>query len=207
MNVREQKNFFEELKMKLPMIENAKRYMGLYVVDFGGHSAVGFTALEVAELLESEKFANIKVFKIHNARPDGTMELVGVPNATFGLEAGMFFYAGDETAARDDFKRLTDIAVTSAAPSRAKVHLAQLSDHEFVTALIYPAEYDEQFSRWLLENNYMTDGAADGGTAAVQRYYDASKDILDQRQLFAADSFEQLCGEELLAATRRAMVR
>jgi hypothetical protein len=201
------KNFFEELNMKLPVIGNAKRYTGLYVVDFGGHSAVGFTALEVAELLESEKFADIKVFRIHHARPDGTMELVGVPNATFELEAGMFFYAGDEAAARNDFKHLTDIAVTSAAPSRAKVHLARLSDNEFVTALIYPAEYDDQFSRWLLENNYMTDGAADGGTAAVQRYYDAPKDILDQRQLFAADSFEQLYGEALLAATRRVMVR
>ncbi|MGH2272333.1 hypothetical protein ACQ9LF_11085 [Anaerohalosphaeraceae bacterium U12dextr] len=193
--------------MKLPVIDNTKRYVGLYVVDFGGHSAVGFTALEVAELLESEQFADIKVYKIHNAYPDGTMELVGVPNETFELEAGMFFYAGDETTARDDFKRLTNIAVTSSAPSRAKVHLARLSDNAFVTALIYPAEYDDQFSRWLLDNRYMTQGVAEGGTGAVQRYYDIPKEILDQRQLFAADSFEQLTGVELLAATRRVMVR
>jgi hypothetical protein len=193
--------------MKIPLVQDAKRYTGLYAVDFGSQSSVGFTALEVAELLESEKFKDVKVYKIHNASPDGKMELVGVRNETFQLEAGMFFYAADEKAARDDFKRLTNLAITSAAPSRAKVHLAKLSDNEFVTALIYPAEYDDEFSRWLLDRNFRTAGAAEGGTSAVQRYYDAQKEILAQQQLWSADSFEQLTGEELLAATQRAMVR
>lgn len=193
--------------MKLPTIRDAKRYTGLYVVDFGGQSGVGFTALEVAELLESEQFRDVKVYKIHNACPDGRMELVGVRNETFQLEAGLFFYAADESTARNDFKRLTHIAVVSAAPSRAKVHLAKLSDNEFITGLIYPAEYDDEFSRWLLDNNYYTAGTAEGGTAAVQRYYDAQKEIFDQQQLWSADSFEQLTGADLLAATKRAMVR
>ncbi len=42
--------------MKLPEVKNSERYVGLYVVDFGDHSAVGFTADEVAELLDSDKF-------------------------------------------------------------------------------------------------------------------------------------------------------
>jgi hypothetical protein len=193
--------------MKLPTLQNAKRYTGLYVVDFGGQSSVGFTALEVAELLESEKFRDVKVYKIHNAYPNGRMELKGVKNETFQLEAGMFFYAADEETARDNFKRLTNIAVVCPAPSRAKVHLVKLSDTEYVTALIYPAEYDDEFARWLLDNNYRTAGAAEGGTAAVQRHYDAQKEILAQQQLWSADSFEQLTGAELLAATKRAMVR
>lgn len=193
--------------MNIPTIQNAKRYTGLYVVDFGGQSSIGFTALEVAELLESEQFRNIKVYKIHNAYPDGRMELVGVRNETFQLEAGMFFYAADEQTAHDDFKRLTDIAVAYAAPSRAKVHLAKLSDNEFVTALIYPAEYDDEFSRWLLDNNYRTSGAAEGGTAATERYYQTQKEILALQQLWAADSFEQLTSQELLAATKRVIVR
>jgi hypothetical protein len=193
--------------MKLPTIQDAKRYTGLYVVDFGGQSSVGFTALEVAELLESEQFRDVKVYKIHNAYPDGKMELKGVKNETFQLEAGMLFYAADEQTARDDFKHLINIAVTCAAPSRAKVHLAKLSDNEFVTALIYPAEYDNEFSRWLLDNNYRTTGAAEGGTSAVERYYQMQKEILAQQQLWSADSFEQLTGQELLAATKRAMVR
>jgi hypothetical protein len=193
--------------MKLPTIQNAKRYTGLYVVDFGGQSGVGFTALEVAELLESEQFRHVKVYKIHNAYPDGRMELKGVKNETFQLEAGMFFYAADEQTARKEYKQLTDIAVTSAAPSRAKVHLAKLSDNEFITALIYPAEYDNEFSRWLLDNNYRTSGAAEGGVSTVERYYQTQKETLAQQQLWAADSFEQLTGADLLAATKRAMVR
>jgi hypothetical protein len=176
-------------------------------VDFGDHSGIGFTALEVAELLESEQFADVKVFKIHNAYPDGRMELKGVRNETFQLEAGMLFYAADEQTARDDFKRLTNIAVVAAPPTRAKVHLARLSESEFVTALIYPAEHDDDFSRWLLDNNYRTAGAAEGGTGAVEQYYGAQKELLDQRQLWAANSFDQLTGDELLVATKKAVVR
>ena len=63
--------------MKLPQVQEATKYAGLYVVDFGDHSGVGFTADEVAELLDSERFADVKVYKIHRAFPDGTMELKG----------------------------------------------------------------------------------------------------------------------------------
>ena len=46
--------------MKLPEVENAQRYIGLYVVDFGEHCGVGFTAQEGAELLESDGlYANL----------------------------------------------------------------------------------------------------------------------------------------------------
>ena len=61
--------------MKLPELKKPDKYIGLYVVDFGNHSGVGFTASEVAELLESEKFKDCKVYKIHNAYPDGRLEL------------------------------------------------------------------------------------------------------------------------------------
>ncbi len=193
--------------MKLPTIQNAKRYTGLYVVYFGDHSGVGFTAPEVAELLESELFANVKVYKIHNAYPDGQMELKGVRNETFQLEAGMLFYAADEQTARKEYKQLTAVAVVSAPPARAKVYLAKLSESEFVTALIYPAEHDDDFSRWLLDNRYRTAGTAEGGAGAVERYYNTQKEILAQQQLWAADSFDQLTGQELLAATKKTVVR
>jgi hypothetical protein len=59
--------------MKLPELQNSQKYIDLYVVDFGQYCSVGFTAREVAELLESEKYSDCKVYKIHNARPDGTV--------------------------------------------------------------------------------------------------------------------------------------
>ncbi len=193
--------------MKLPEVKNSERYIGLYVVDFGDHSAVGFTAEEVAELLDSEKFKHVKVFKIHNAYPDGRMELKGVRPEIFQLEMGMFFYSSDLQTARDDYKRLIDLAISEAPPGRAKVHLAKYDDDKFVTALVYPAEYNDEFSRWLLDGEYRTAGAAEGGIDAVRRYYDEAPQVLQRHQLFARSSFDNRTGEQLLAATKIAIQR
>ena len=86
--------------MKLPELRKPEKYAGLYIFDFGDHVGVGFTAEEVAELLESEKYKDGKVYKIHRAYPDGKLELKGVTAATFALEAGMFFYSTDLDAGR-----------------------------------------------------------------------------------------------------------
>jgi len=193
--------------MELAKVQNPKKYVGLYVVDFGDHSGTGFTAQEVAELLESERFKHIKVYKIHNAYPDGRMELKGVPNRTFELEKGMFFYSADLQSAQANFKQLTRLAVKSAPPARAKVHLAKYSEDKFVTVLIYPAEYDEEFSRWLIDGNYRTAGAAEGGIEAVQRYYDWKPEILDRHQLFGQSAYKSRTGAELLASVKLAVQR
>jgi len=145
--------------MKLPKLEKPEKYVGLYIFDFGDHTGVGFTAHEVAELLESERYGNGKVYKIHKAYPDGRLELKGVPAQTFQLEAGMFFYARDLETARKDFKQLVNLAIQAAPPCRAKVHLAKHSDDKFVVAIVYPAEYDDELSSWLLAGDYKTSGA------------------------------------------------
>jgi len=149
--------------MKLPELKKPEKYVGLYIFDFGDHAGVGFTAEEVAELLESEKYKHGKVYKIHRAYPDGTLELKGVPAQTFQLEAGMFFYSSNLETARGDFKKLVNLAVRTSPPCRAKVHLAKYDDDKFAVALIYPAEYDGDVSFWLLDGQYKTSGAADGG--------------------------------------------
>lgn len=193
--------------MKLPGIKNPDKYVDLYVVDFGDHSGVGFTADEVAELVESEKFKDVKVYRIYKAYPDGRMELKGVPNGIFELEAGMFFYESDETIARGDYKRLADFAVKTTPPGRAKVHLAKYNDEKFATVLIFPAEYNDQFGRWLLDIDYKTQSAAEGGIEAVKRYYADKPEILERYQLFEQRQIESLTGAELLAATKTAVVR
>lgn len=193
--------------MKLPEVQNADKYVGLYVVDFDDHCGTGFTAQEVAELLESERFKDVKVYKIYNAYPDGRMELKGVTRRTFELESGMFFYAGDVEAARSDYKRLIDLAVQVAPPARAKVHLAQSGEGQFVTALIYPAEYEEEFSRWLIDGDYKTNGQVEGGTSAVQRYYEKKPKIFERHQLFCTSPYPSRTGEELLACVKLAVQR
>jgi hypothetical protein len=193
--------------MELPKLEKPDEYTGLYVVDFGDHTGVGFTGQEVAELLESEKYADCKVYKIHRAYPDGRLELKGLRPELFQLEAGMFFHANSVDTARADFKRLTDLAAKAAPPCRAKAHLAKYTDGRFVTAIIYPAEYDDEISSWLLAGYYKTAGPAEGGIEAVQRYYDAGCEILDRNQLFGGGKIESRTGEQLLAGLKKAVQR
>ena len=193
--------------MKLPKLQKPERYVGLYIFDFGEHAGVGFTAQEVAELLESEKYKNGKVYKIHKAYPDGKLELKGVRAEVFQLETGMFFYSNGLETAKADFKALVNLAIEIGPPCRAKVHLAKYSDNKFAVALIYPAEYDDEISRWLLDGEYKTTGAAEGGIEAVQRYYDVKPQILDRHQLFGKSEFESRTGEELLAGIKLAVQR
>ena len=192
--------------MKLPEVKEATKYVGLYVVDFGDHSGVGFAAAEVAELLDSEQFADVHIYKIHRAYPDGKMELKGVSPEAFSLEAGMFFYAEDEETARNDFSRLIEWSQKQLPPSRCKVHLAKMNE-SYLTTLIYPAEFDHEFSRWLLDGNYRTAGAAEGGISVVQGYYEKRPKILKQKQLWPETAMESLHGETLFEATKRAIVR
>ncbi len=193
--------------MKVPKLQNSERYVGLYIFDFGDHTGVGFTAEEVAELLESEKYKNCKVYKIHRAYPDGRLELKGIPSEIFQLEAGMFFYAKDIATARRDFKKLVSLADGALPPCRAKVHLAKYSDDKFVTAIIYPAEYDDELSLWLLACAYKTAGAAEGGVEAVKRCYDADCEILERKQLFGRAKFESRTSEQLTAGIKQVMQR
>ena len=193
--------------MKLPELEKPEKYVGLYIFDFGDHTGVGFTAEEVAELLESEKYKDGKVYKIHNTYPDGRLELRGIPAETFELEAGMFFYSGELETGRRNFKQLVNLAVKAAPPCRAKVHLAKYGDDKFVTALIYPAEYDDEVSSWLLADEYKTSGAAEGGVEAVQRHYNRQAEILDRHQLFGESDSVSRSGEELLACLKLAVQR
>jgi hypothetical protein len=193
--------------MKLPKLQKPDRYVGLYIFDFGDHAGVGFTAEEVAELLDSEKYKDGKVYKIHRAYPDGRLELKGVRAETFQLEAAMFFYSADLKTAQKDFKSLVDLAVKAAPPCRAKVHLAKYSDDKFAVALIYPAEHDNEVSSWLLDGDYRTSGEAQGGIGAVQRYYDDKPEILDRHQLFGKSEIISRTGEELLASVKIAVQR
>ncbi|AQQ72524.1 hypothetical protein SMSP2_02910 [Limihaloglobus sulfuriphilus] len=192
--------------MKLPEINNPRAFKSLYAIDFGEYSSVGFTGREVAELLESERYRGVKVYRIHNARPDGTMELKGVQRETFELESGMFFYADDEDQARQYYNRLVEIALKASPPERAKVHLAKTGD-SFAAAIIYPAEADADFADWLKAAGYMTSGFVEGGMCSVSRYYHGNAEILESRQLFAADEVRHRSGEELLADIRKPLQR
>ena len=193
--------------MILNNISQADRYTGLYVVDFGDHSAVGYTAEEVAELLENDNAKSLRVYKIYKAYPDGRLELTGVRTDVFQMESGMLFYARNDQAARDDFERLCELAETLPPPGRAKVHLGSDNNGGFVTAMIYPAEYDEMFSRWLADGNYRTLGAVEAGQAAVSRYYTMSWKIIAKTQLWAEKAVKLLKISQHFSTTQKAQAQ
>ena len=133
--------------MKLPELTNPQRYEGLYIFDFEGQVGVGYTAREIEILLESEKYRDSKVYKIHRAWPDGRLEIKGVSNKVFEMESGMFFHCRDQQQARKDYQRLLELAQTKKFPCRAKLHRGRAESPggtKHVVALIYPAEYDEE---------------------------------------------------------------
>jgi hypothetical protein len=193
--------------MKLPKLQKPDSYVGLYIVDFGDNAGVGFTAQEVAELFESERFGHCKAYKIHKAYPDGRLELKGIQKETFQLETGMFFFSACLDTARNDYKRLVKLGIETDVPCKAMVHLARYSDDKFAVAFIYPAEYDEEISGWLLEHQFKSAGVAEGGVSAVTRYYDAKPEILERHQLWGRSTVESRTGVELLAATKIAVQR
>ena len=119
----------------------------------------------------------------------------------------MLFYSSELDTARRDFKELVDLAVKGSPPSRAKVHLVKYSDDKFAVALIYPAEYDDEFSSWLLNGEFKTSGAAEGGIGVVQSYYDQKPEILQRHQLFGQSEMISRTGSELLATLKLAVQR
>lgn len=197
--------------MKLPQLDDPARYQGLYVFDFGDWTAVGYTAAEVAMLLESEQYRDGKVFRIHRAAPDGQMELRGVSPERFLLESGMFFNRQDLATAREDFARLSELSEQRRPPCRAKLQLADrgpAAEHDrYVTALIYPAEYDDDVARWLLDLDYAGGDTVEGGASHVTNHYEQQLDLVDRTQLWSSTSTPSRSHEEVLASVRSAVQR
>jgi len=156
---------------------------GDFVVDFGGETVVGLSARQVAALLDSEKFSHIKIFRIHRATPDGRMELVGVSRERFQLEDGFVFFRATEAAARGDFERLEALAAATPPPCRARLHLVRLPDVDrpCVTALLYPAEYSEEFSAWLMGIGFDGGDRVEGGIGVATRYLQREDALLVDR--------------------------
>ena len=197
--------------MNLPALDEPQRYRGLYVYDGGAWTAVGYTAEEIAVLLESEEYRGGKVYKIVRAAPDGQMELKGVALTRFQLESGMLFGRSGLESARADFETLRDLGAQRGAPCRAFIHLADRGEvpdvARYVTALIYPAEYEDEIARWLLDANYAGGDLAEGGPSHVSNYYADQSTILQRAQLWSQPAIPSRSPEEVFQTVRRAVQR
>lgn len=196
--------------MKLPQVSEPHRYQGLYVYDFGEWAAMGYAAEEIAVLLETERYRGGRIYRIVRTHPDGQTELRGVSAERFQLESGMFFHRMELGAARADFDELQRLGERG-APCRAKLHLAQRRETEgayrYVTALIYPAEYEDDMAGWLLEADYAGGDVAEGGISLVSGYYAEEHKILERQQLWSHVTARVRPAAEVLASVHQALQR
>jgi hypothetical protein len=197
--------------MILPKLDDASRLRGLYIYDFGEWTAVGYTAEEIAILLEQETYRGGKIYRIHRAQPNGQMELRGVSAERFGLESGMFFYRNDLEAARADYEALRIAARNTQPPCRAFLHLvdrsAEAAPRRYVVALIFPAEYESDIGRWLSAIEYAGGGLVEGGISHVGNYYQEQYTILERQQLWSHPAIPSRSPEQVLATVRQAVQR
>lgn len=195
--------------MNLPSLSDPAKYAGLYVFDFGEQVAVGYTAPEIEMLLESERYRNGKVYRIHRVSPDGTVELHGVSPVRFQMEDGLFFYRRSETEAAADFAALRRLAVTVPPPCRAQWQrsVLQHAATPHVNALIFPAECSDDVAAWLLHAGYAGGDYVEGGPSQVTGYYDAGPDVIEREQLWPAKDVPVRSREEVYATTHRVVQR
>lgn len=196
--------------LKLPTVTDGDRYRGLYVFDFGEWTATGYTAEEIAVLLESERYRDGKVYRIERVSPSGGMELKGVAPERFQFESGLFFFRSTRSQAEADLENLLSAAERRPAPCRALVQLAKREtdlESGFVTALIYPAEYDADISRWLIELEYAGGDHVEGGISHVTDYYAESKEILRRAQLWNQSQTSSRSRDAILGSVRNALQR
>jgi hypothetical protein len=207
--------------MNLPPLDaaaDASRYCGLYVFDFGEWTAVGYSADEVAMLLESEQYRDGKAYRIVRVSPHGRWELQGVPTERFHFESGVFFYREALDAAEADYEVLREMASRAAPPCRCFIQLSELptglDEHtgdtderlRYVTALIYPAEFDPEMSRWLLRADFNGGDSVEGGVSMVTRYRDARPNVM-RREQFWSETSGPRTAEEVFATVRKAFQR
>ena len=190
------------------------RLTGLYAFDFGDWTAIGYTADEVAMLLEQERYRDGSVYKIVRVSPGGQMEMRGVTRSRFELESGMLFFRAGLAEARADYDAMLRAAESTPPPCRAFVQLGELgsadagpSEARFVTALIYPAEYEDEIAAWLEQADYRGGATVEAGPSVVSNYYDQRTRIIDRRQLWAKTSELSRSRGDVLKSVRRLVQR
>ncbi|MGE3180838.1 MAG: hypothetical protein AB7N71_04350 [Phycisphaerae bacterium] len=196
--------------MNIPKLTTPENYAGLYIFDFGEWSACGYTAEEIATLLESEQYRDGKVYRIHRASADGTLEIAGVSTERFKVESGMMFYRADAGGAKRDWFDLLDVAENNPPPNRCMIRLVDRgephTDARYAVALIYPAEYEPEMGDWLGKSGYAGGDFVEGGPSAVTAFYQDDHQVLDRKQLWSSAT-QSRSREEVLENVRQAVQR
>ncbi|MDP6381332.1 MAG: hypothetical protein QF662_08315, partial [Phycisphaerae bacterium] len=126
-----------------------------------------------------------------------------------GHENGFFFYSRDAGAARRDFDELVRLSAESPLPCRARLRLGRLDSDLALTeivGLIYPAEHEDEVSRWLLDVDYKGGELVKSGCRALKDFQNHAV-VLVQQQLACQAWRESRPRQEVLEAVGIAVQR
>ena len=193
----------------LPPLKEPLRYAGLYIFDFGDRVSVGYTVEEIEYLLAEPKYAAVgRVYKIHRAHADGTLEIRGVNSSGWSRVTGIVFLFNDEGEGRrasDDLRRR---AALTKPPGLIDLTLCRRRTPPFSYALVmrYLYELDEAVSAWLIELDYDAGQMVEAGVGPVDQILSCSE-TLEHDELQPDDSARPRRREEVLAAVHFAVQR
>jgi len=178
------------------------------VFDFGDHVSVGYTAEEVAILLDSGRFPDGNAYRIYRATPDGTIELEAVGREALRREDGLLFYRHQVRDARQDFDQLARLADSEPPPCRLDAQLVKIrsAGPAYLTVLLYPSEASQAVSNWLHAVKFEGGDFVRGGAAELDCYQGAGPVVIDRRE-WGTGRKASRTAEEVLATTDLAVQR
>ena len=142
--------------MKLPVIPDPNRFVGLYVYDFGKQVSVGYTAAEVRLLQSSPDHRDGTAYEIYRVTESGGLELRGASGERLLAREAIAFLRDDLAKARGDYNRLRERADHRpiAAPVELLLTRATPLDRPYATALLYPVAFSPTVAAWLGESDH-----------------------------------------------------
>lgn len=184
----------------LPPLSDPRRYVGLFVYDFGDHTAVGYTAGEVRVLREAEAYRGGSAYQIYRVDERGRVELRGVIDERLTAQEATCFLRDDAGAARADHNQLLRLAEERPLPCPCEAMLGRVYDWTppHVLALLYPAHAAHLVAGWLQQVNFAGGDDVIAGTDVCGELLAASALWIDRRTLPGAMSLVDRPAEEVL---------
>jgi len=149
-------------------MRDARRYAGLYVVQFAHGVSVGYTADEVATLLREPEHREIVVYRVHRVDEVGRFELAGVEARDLGGLESMIFASRDAAQARRDLATLQRLAADTPLPVGVRAELVDLIDIDppHAVCLLYTQPASTMVSDWLMAVGFAGGERVIGGPEA-----------------------------------------
>lgn len=144
---------------------------GRYIVDFGNETVAGFTSRQVSEMLESERFRHIQVYKVLRTDDRGRREIVGVPRSRFGARESLLFMRRHRETAESDFVALREAAARRPPPCTLQWSWSLLVGGEshrppYMLELSFPADSADEIGAWLVNIGFRGGDDVMSGNAA-----------------------------------------